>query len=98
MFTDYLQALFINLLLVVGIWKLFQPDMLFGAQGKWLYDRLGAFWSKPVFDCPPCMASVWGTVFFWTSRLYELLPWWTWPLHCLALCGLCTIAMMLDHE
>lgn len=98
MFTDYLQALAINLFLIVGIWKLFQKDMLLGPIGDWLFNALGKRWSKPVFDCPPCMASVWGTAFFFVSRLQELLPWWAWPIHCLALCGLTTLAMMLDHD
>lgn len=96
MLTEYIQALFINLFLIVGIWKLFQKGEALGSTGDWLYEKLGDYWSKPMLTCPPCMASIYGTIFFFSSRLYELLPWWTWPLHCLALCGLATLAMMLD--
>jgi hypothetical protein len=92
-----LQALAINLFLIVGIWKLFQKDMLLGPAGDWMYSKLGEYRSKPVFTCPSCMASCWGTVFFFCSRLYELLPWWTWPLHCITLCGVATFAMFFDN-
>jgi hypothetical protein len=30
---------------------------------KWF----GVFWSKPLMLCPPCMSSVWGTIFFATQ-------------------------------
>jgi len=106
MLTTYLQLLFINLFLIVGVYKLFEHDMVLGGVGDWMYRRFketlgekrGEFYSKPLFTCPPCMSSIYGTVFFFGVRMYELIPWWMWPLHCLALCGLATLAMMLDHE
>lgn len=98
--TYYLQLLFLNFLLVFGIWKLFQKDEVFGALGDWLYKRLGEYWSKPLFNCPPCMSSVYGTIFF--ASTYHVMPvwvqWWMFPLHCLALCGAATVVTFLDHE
>jgi hypothetical protein len=96
--SGYLQALLINLFIVAGIWTLFRKEMIFGKVGDFLDAKLPVWISKPTYACPPCMASVWGTTFFFLSRLYELLPIWAWPLHCLCLCGLTTLVMFLDHE
>lgn len=96
--TEYLQLLVLNLFLIMGIWKLLQKDMLLGSFGDWMFKKLGKFYSKPVFDCPPCMSSIWGTAFFFAARLDSMMPWWLFPLHCLALCGLATVTMMLDHD
>jgi hypothetical protein len=102
--TDYLQALFVNLFLIVGVYKLMEKGMLLGDFGDWLYDKLeewlgkgrGEFYSKPLFTCPPCMSSIYGVSFFFAAQLYNLVPWWLFPLHSLALCGLATLAMMID--
>lgn len=40
-------------------------------------------WHKPVFDCPYCMASVWGTLFFFASIGLHGLPVYLWPVVCL---------------
>lgn len=93
---NYYPHLFLNLFLIVGVWKLTEKDMLLGWFGDRLHKILGAFWSKPVFDCPPCMASIWGTAFFFGAKLDQLMPWYFFPLHSLALCGLATLAMMID--
>lgn len=96
--VEYLLLLLINLFLIVGIWKLTEKDMLLGWLGDWLYRILGKFWSKPVYECPPCMASIWGVTFFFGAKLDQLMPWYFFPLHSLALCGLATLAMMLDNK
>lgn len=95
---QYLCALFVNLFIVVGVWKIFQKDMICGGIGDWLYRRIGEWYSKPLFNCPPCMGSVYGVAFFWLSDLHNHLPWWSFPLHAIALCGVTAIAMMLDNH
>lgn len=54
---------------------------------KYSLDKFGQFWSKPLFTCPPCMASVWGTLFFAFTGL-EIIH---WPLYILMLSGLVTL-------
>jgi hypothetical protein len=53
----------------------------------WSLTVLGPFWSKPLFICPPCMASVWGTAFF----IFTAYPMWMWPVYILMLSGLVTL-------
>lgn len=96
--TIYLQALFINLFLIGGIYTLLRPGMLLGPIGDFAYAWLPEAVCKPLFTCLPCMSSVWGTAFFWLSSLHDLLPWYDWPLHCLALCGMAHFAMMIDKD
>jgi hypothetical protein len=45
----------------------------------------GVFLSKPLFICPPCMASVHGIYFFILFSNYNLIY---LPFYCLILCGL----------
>lgn len=96
--SHYFQLLFLNLLLIFGIWKLFQVDEVFGKAGDWMTKRIGDHWVKPLFDCPACMSSVWGTLFFFGAGMYQWLPWYAWPFHCLVLCGAATIVTFLNHE
>lgn len=45
--------------------------------------------SKPMWACEYCTSSIWGTLTFWSFAVPVAgLPWWTWPLYCLALAGL----------
>lgn len=98
--TTYFQLLLLNLLLIFGIWKLFQVDEVFGKAGDWMTKRIGDHWVKPLFDCPACMSSVWGTAFFVAT--FHVMPvwveWWMLPLHCLVLCGAATIVTFLNHD
>lgn len=78
-------------LCIVGIWTAFHREMILGPVGDWLYERMGPKWSKPFFTCPPCMSSVWGTVFYLCFfdglRLY--------PVFILSLCGLLKLLAIL---
>lgn len=52
---------------------------------------VGEFWSKPLFTCPPCMASVHGT---WVYFMLMPFGWSTmalWPVYILFLSGLVTL-------
>ena len=51
---------------------------------KWL----GQFLSKPLFTCPPCMASIWGTLVYWLATPMSLNSLAVWPLYILMLSGL----------
>lgn len=95
---QYLCALFVNLFINVGIWTAFRPQMILGPIGDWLFMKAPAFIHKPLFSCPQCMSSVWGTAFFFAFGLNDRLPSWAFIPHVLALCGLTSIAMFLDHE
>jgi hypothetical protein len=54
----------------------------------WLLKTVGEFWSKPICTCPPCMASVWGTVVYWFAVPMDIHTAMIWPLYILMLSGL----------
>lgn len=54
----------------------------------WAVKHLGPFWSKPLFTCPPCMASVWGTVVYWLVQPICLQSLLIWPMYVVMLSGL----------
>jgi hypothetical protein len=54
----------------------------------WSLRVVGKFWSKPLFTCPPCMASVWGTAVYWIMTPIGVGAAAIWPLYVLMLSGL----------
>jgi hypothetical protein len=57
--------------------------MLLEQAATLIRDNIGEFWSKPLFDCPPCMASVWGLIgWFYFEPNIAMIP------YLLTLCGL----------
>jgi len=74
-------------LICVGIWKVFEPKMILGKLGDFLNAWLPKWIVAPLFDCPPCMSSIWGTtIWFLTGGDF----FW-WPAFVFALCGLNTL-------
>ena len=55
-----IAILFIHAFAIIGIYGLLSDGMLFGWLGDFIRYHLGEFWSKPICNCPPCMASVYG--------------------------------------
>ena len=54
----------------------------------WSLKWFGSFWSKPLFTCPPCMASVHGTWFYWIVSDVTVQSLLFWPIYILFLSGL----------
>lgn len=50
----------INTLFCLGIHKVTRDGNIFCYIADYIRSIIGAYWSKPLFDCLPCMASVWG--------------------------------------
>ena len=72
-----------------------RDKMLLWFVRKWLVDKIGLYWSKPLVLCPPCMASVWGTLFYWvmTSTLFPVFDTFYqqllfYPFFVVSLCGI----------
>lgn len=67
--------------LIWGIKCLFAPGyLLFFNRESW------PDWvKKPLFNCPPCMSSVWGTVWFISTDASSVTSWVTF---CVMLCGI----------
>lgn len=83
-----LLILIFNSLFIYGVHTLFSEGHLLEKQGNFIERVIGTFWSKPLFLCPLCMASFWGSVGFFLFVHKELIY---WPLYCICLCGLNTI-------
>lgn len=61
----------------------------------WSDELLGKFWSKPVYSCPTCMASVHGVIPFLLTAAamtgFEHITFLHWAFYTLALSGYVTI-------
>lgn len=73
--TDFWLRISIGILVITGIWNAFGRNMIFGELGDFLNALLPKWISKPLFDCPPCMAGVHGTwIWFLTGGAWPWLP------------------------
>lgn len=59
--TDFLLLLILTSCWCFGFRTLFQEGFLFHSLGDKLW-AWSEFWSKPIFQCPPCMASIHGAL------------------------------------
>jgi hypothetical protein len=56
--------------------------MLFAPVAEYIRSIVGEYSAKPLFDCPPCMASVWGLLgWFYLMPGLAIVP------YLLVLCG-----------
>lgn len=78
----WFHAIVINSLACLAIHVLTREGMLLDNVANLLRDNIKEFWCKPLFDCPPCMASVWGLLgWFYLAPNMQLIP------YLLVLCG-----------
>lgn len=54
-----------NALFIVGLHLSTGNDMLLEKPARWIDKRIPYWWTKPLFNCPTCMASV-----------HSILPYW----------------------
>jgi hypothetical protein len=81
--------------------------MIFGPVKKWMFntikllfhederDKITTWIFKPLFNCPVCMSSVWGSVmwFSWGDN-----PLWQYPFFLVCLSGCIFIVLLLCNE
>lgn len=84
MMNEFLLKLFVASLMCVGIWNLFHKGMILGWLGDIWERRLPEAINKPLWSCPPCLASVHGT-WIWFYLGGDAMMWVPF---CLALSGL----------
>ena len=86
-------VLVLNSLGCLGVHCLTREGMLFEEIANIIRHYIGDFWSKPLFDCPPCMASVWGiSGWFYFAPDLHLIP------YLLVLCGLNALISKLYYH
>jgi hypothetical protein len=81
--SDFWARLILTCFWCMGVWTLFDKGMLLGRLGDYLAAKWPEWARKPTFDCPACMASFHGTI-FWFGLGGDL---WRWPIFCIVLCG-----------
>lgn len=80
---NFLTLLFIGALFVTGVWVCFLPNMVLGELGDMAERIFPSALCKPLFTCPACMSSAWGTPFwFYMGGSVN-----QWPVFVLSLCG-----------
>jgi len=85
----------LNALVIIGVHKATGPGEVGEPIGKFAEKELPWWISKPTVACPPCQASVWGTLVFWTIGPRN---WLLWPFYVLALSGLMRFVVQIDHK
>ena len=60
--NDFLPRLLIASLVCFGIWNAFAPGMILGWLGDVFERRLPEALQKPLYSCPPCLASIYGSI------------------------------------
>lgn len=84
-------------LALYGSKVLWQEGMILEKPKKWLDSVFGkALIRKPLYACPPCMASIWGSAAYWIN-FYDGNPIWyilaMWPLTVIAISGIVWILL-----
>lgn len=80
---DFWSRLPLGILWIFGIYTLFEKGMILGRLGDWGAKLMPKWATKPLYDCPSCMASFHGTI-IWFGTNGDL---WRWPIFCIVLCG-----------
>lgn len=98
--TTFLISIIPACLFIHAVHVLFQEGNLLEKQGDWITNRIGEKWSKPLINCPTCMASVWGTVcFFALDWMFGVhLPYRQYFAYIMCLCGLNMIIAKLTTK
>jgi hypothetical protein len=90
--TEFLQFLFIAAFWIFGFHFAFKEGKIFGRIGDWLRYRPI---SKPLTECPMCMASVHGTAFYLYFMPFDIVM---WIVFVVCLCGLNYILNSIGYE
>lgn len=61
---------------------------IFGFIKKWGDLHIPYWLTKPLYNCPPCMASIHSTYVYWFFMPFELHSLYIYPIYILALSGL----------
>lgn len=58
-----------------GVKAVFTDPFILHKQGEWLDKKLPSWIRKPLFRCPVCMSSVWGTYFYFYFDHAGIMDW-----------------------
>lgn len=72
---------------ILGLHVATWDDMILNKPASWCNANLPYLLNKPLFNCPTCMASIWGTAYFIT---YNPAGWVYYPVFILAVSATAT--------
>ena len=61
-YISFFAALFLGSLWCFGVYAVFDNNHLLGHAGNWIEKHTSENFIRPLFGCPPCMASAHGTI------------------------------------
>lgn len=61
---DFLIHISVASLFCVGLRVATDTDMILEKPASFICKHIPKFFHKPLFDCPPCMSSIWGTSYY----------------------------------
>lgn len=67
---ELLLLMLFNSLYIVGVYLATGQDMVFERPARWIESKIPYWITKPLFNCPTCMASVHSILPFWMT--YEV--------------------------
>lgn len=75
---DLILLLLFNACAIIGIHLAFGEDMIFERLGHWIESKIPYDLTKPLFNCPTCMASVHSILPYWLTHDFntESLLWY----------------------
>jgi len=68
---DLLILMLFNALMIVGIYLSTGNDMIFERPARWIEGNINYTLTKPLFNCPTCMASVHSVLPYWYMTQYN---------------------------
>lgn len=95
---DFLVLMLINAFAIVGIYLSCGDDMIFDKPARWFEMRIPYYWTKPLFNCPTCMASVHSVLPFWFINEWSWVSVGLYLIYVPALAGLSTYLSNLIIE
>jgi len=90
-----LEHIAINSFICFGVYKALDAGMILHRVNRWTVRKRWPDWiTKPLFLCPVCMASFWGTAYFVAIGI----TWYWLPFWILAVAGLNRILLNFSPE
>lgn len=80
-----IEQMFIGIAWIWGVKAIFTEPFIFYKQGNWMENKLPKWFCKPLFRCSVCMASFWGTIFYFGYGNHLILG---WIVFCISIAGI----------
>lgn len=92
-----ITLLIINALYIVGLHLATGDEMIFSKPALWIETKVPYWVTKPLFNCPTCMASVHSIVPYWYMTEFSIDNAIIYVVYVFALAGLSTILARLTE-